>query len=282
MLPSPSASPSPFPEAASPLHYSAHPHIVDRIIELSPPLELLSWRLASSECRRVADRILGARLIISQADDGRWLDFFVTQGELAESVVSSVASPSPATDPASASTSPTPSASSSSPSPSPTLPPAHTRTRLPTSLGRSIAIQIVDPALLLQRSFSGMLFRLPPPDASWLASTISSAREIALLGDIWYGNRTLPHHNPLVSVPPGRVPRLVLLPDLTRDIAATHYPSLHPFVAPDVEVVARIEEGVRYDRAWVGLTTLLPPEAEVVQVRVGVDARQAWSVARDG
>lgn len=244
-------APSPTPKrtltpSPSPLHYSGYPHLVERIIELSPPSALLAWRGVSHDCHISADRALGAHLVVSQADGARFLEFCAGGCD----------HPPWATD--------------------------SSAIRLPSSRGRHVAIQIVDPALLLQRSFAGMLFRLPPPDAPWLRATLGDARQLSIAGDIWYGNRTLPHYSVLVSMAGERVPHLSLLPATDRDVADRHYPSLHPFTAPRVTVVARMARGTRYDRAWAGLTTPLPPACEDVEVRVEVDSRQEWSIMRDG
>jgi hypothetical protein len=237
------------PDAApdSPLHYSAHPHIVERIVELSLPA--LHLRLLSRAIRDVIDRTLGAHLALSQPEEGRWLDWRVD--------------PSPPSTP-------------SSPSDQCTT----GGLRLPTAYNRRVAAQIVDPALLLQRSFAGMLFRLPPDDIAWLESTLSLARSVSIVGDVWYGNRTLPF-GALASVPARQVPMLRLLPALEREAAGTHYPSLHPFMAPRVEMVAHIPAGTRYDRAWVGMTTPLPPGVEEVRVALSVGA-QEWGTLDRG
>ncbi|CAK9780993.1 hypothetical protein CC85DRAFT_299622 [Cutaneotrichosporon oleaginosum] len=214
----------------SPLDYSAHPHIVERIIALSDTHALLPLRHLNRALKRTIDRSLCNHLIVSQPEAGRWLEWHVSS-------------------------------------------PSSTPLRLPTSHARRVAAQIVDPALLLQRSFSGMLFRLAPGDVSWLESTLAYTHTVSIRGDIWYGNRTLPF-GALSSVFARAVPRLRLLPAPTGA-----YPSLHPFTARCVEVCAEIRADTRCDRAWVGTGTLLPPGVEDLRIQLRVE-RQDWAGER--
>ncbi|BEI84036.1 hypothetical protein CcaverHIS002_0406400 [Cutaneotrichosporon cavernicola] len=144
--------------------------------------------------------------------------------------------------------------------------------RLPSSHNRKVAVQIVDQALLLQRSFAGVLFRLSPNDVGWLKSIMADVQVLTISGDVWHGNRTLPFIA-LASMPAAQVKFLRLVGD---GYPSPSYPSLHPFSAPRVEIIAQVEPHIPRERCWVGTTWLIPPGTEEITIDLKVGP-QEWN-----